>query len=153
MKDSKGNRVPMKYCRPYGKHKVGACCKRGFPKHVFRTRDGKLDEKRVRPRIICPGVARIMKMRCSGRRNMLGAIAGKRRDEYFSGAPPIVAHLFRSNTNLQVLYRLPITEHTHDPDCSSSKCLGQGQKKKMTLAIQRALKQMAGYYGGYISKR
>ena len=45
MKDSKGNEVPMKYCRPYGKQKVGACCKLGFPKYVFRTRDGHVDLK------------------------------------------------------------------------------------------------------------
>jgi hypothetical protein len=152
-KTKEGNDVPMKYCRPYGKHKVGACCKRGFPKHVFRMRNGQVDMQRVRPRVICPGVARNMKLRCSGRRNMLGAIVGRRRDAYFSGTAALKAHLFRSNTNLQVPYRLPITEHTHDTECKSTKCLSQRNVKKMTLATQRAQKAMSGYFGGYIGKR
>jgi hypothetical protein len=153
MKDSKGNEVPMKYCRPYGKQKVGACCKRGFPKYVFRTRDGHVDLKRVRPRVICPGVAKKMKLRCSGRRNMLGAIVGKRQDSYFSGTSPPLAFIFESNTNLQVPYRLPIAESTHDIDCTSSKCLSQKQMRKIAIATQRAQKNIGGYWGGYIAKR
>ena len=63
------------------------------------------------------GVAAELQLKCSGRRNMLGSIIGKRRCSWFAPTSALMAHVFRSNTNLQLNYRLPITAETHDCDC------------------------------------
>ena len=102
-KNKDGERIPMKYCKPRGKFNKKKCCKRGFPKHVFRNKKtGAVDEEKARVCIVCKGVALKMNLKVSGRRNMLGSIAGKRRCEYFSGTSALLALLFRSNTNAQV---------------------------------------------------
>ena len=48
---------------------------------------------------------------------------------------------------------MPLLEATHDPDCTSEKCLSKKVKRRLFLIGQRAVKQMMGYFGGYISKR
>ena len=117
--DKDGQRVPLKYCRPKGKVKKHFFCKSGFPKKVCRTADGKICNHKYRVRVVCKGVAAEMQMKCSGRRNMLGAVLGKRKCEWFSSTSALLAHVFRSNTNLQTNYRLPIITSTHDKDCKS----------------------------------
>ena len=116
-----GSRHPMRYCQTRRKGKSG-CCKAGFPKKVLRDKKGKVRAMKCRVRIVCAGVAQEMDVRTSGRRNMLGAVMGRRQCEWFSGTSAILAHLTRSNTNVQCPYRIPINEHTHDPDCTSKKC-------------------------------
>ena len=74
---------------------------------------------KYRVRAVCAGVAAELGLRTSGRRNVLGAVVGRRRCEWFSGTSAILAHLTRSNTNVQCPYRLPINQHTHDSDCTS----------------------------------
>ena len=83
---------------------------------------------------------------------MLGAIASRRRCSYFSATSAILAHLTGSNTNVQCPYRLPINAHTHDPECRRASCL-RIDKKRLCLIVQRAMKTITGYFGGYISKR
>ena len=89
----------------------------------------------------------------SGRRNMLGSCIGRRRCEWFACTSKILAHLIRSNTNVQCPYRLPLTSVTHDKDCKNKKCLTSTNTRKLTVVTQRAMKTMAGYFGGYISKK
>ena len=84
---------------------------------------------------------------------MLESAAGRRRCEYFSCTAALLAHVCRSNTNLQTNYRLPITEATHDKDCLRESCLRSIGCRKLTLIAQRAMKNMTGYFGGYISKK
>ena len=48
---------------------------------------------------------------------------------------------------------MPLLETTHDPDCTSEKCLSNKVQRRLFLIGQRASKQMMGYFGGYISKR
>ena len=38
-------------------------------------------------------------------------------------------------------------------DCKSEKCLSKRVRRRQFLVGQRAVKQMMGYFGGYISKR
>ena len=153
--DKDNNRVPLKYCRLKQKvRKTAVCkCKAGFPKTVCRTPQGALRQDKYRVRIVCKGVASELQLRCSGRRNMLGAVLGRRRCAWFSGTASLLAHLFRSNTNLQTNYRLPILPSTHDADCKRPGCLKEENLKKLMLIAQRAMKAMSGYFGGYISKK
>ena len=146
-----GRRQPMRYCQSKRRGK-SECCKAGFPKKVIRDKAGKIRQQKNRVRIVCAGVAQEMEIRTSGRRNMLGAVLGRRQCEWFSGTSAILAHLTRSNTNVQCPYRLPINEHTHDPDCDSKKCANMNVKR-LCIIGQRAMKTIAGYFGGYISKR
>ena len=146
-----GSRHPMRYCQTRRKGQSG-CCKAGFPKKVLRDKTGKVRAMKYRVRIVCSGVAQEMDVRTSGRRNMLGAVMGRRQCEWFSGTSAILAHLTRSNTNVQCPYRIPINEHTHDPDCTSKRCANL-DLKKLCLVAQRAMKNISGYFGGYISKR
>ena len=83
-----------------------------------------------RVRVMCCGVARELKFKCSGRRNMLGTVLGPRRCKYFSGTSAILGHVFRSNKKIQLNYRLPINKYTHDPDCHKD-CVSTMQNKKL----------------------
>lgn len=120
-RNKKGEREAPKYCKPKGK----ACkqCKRGFPKKVLCDKFGnpRLDSYRVR--IVCKGVAAEMHLPVSGRRNMLGTVCGKRRCAWFAPTAKIFGHVFRSNTNVQTNYRMPLTAHTHDRDCKKKRML------------------------------
>ena len=149
--NKKGEREAPKYCK--SKAKNCKFCKRGFPKHIARCKDGSMDRHKYRVRVVCRGVAMEMKLAHSGRRNMLGSVLGKRRCAWFASTSSLLSHVFRSNTNLQTNYRIPITKHTHDVDCKRSDCLAAGNARKILLIAQRAMKQMTGYFGGYISKK
>ena len=152
-KDAKGLRQPTKYCQPKGKVKKVRFCKSGFPMHVCHHKDGKLDQSKFRVRVVCKGVAAEMKLKCSGRRNMLGMVLGRRRNRYFSGTSALLAHVFRSNSNVQTNYRLPLNEWTHDRDCKRSTCTSAHNSKRILRIAQNAMKAMTGYFGGYISKK
>ena len=79
-------------------------------------------------------------------------VLGRRRCEWYSGTYSLVAAIFQSNTDVQVPYRAPVNNITHDKDCRNPKCLAD-LSEKMVLVAQKAMKQMTGYFGGYISKR
>ena len=149
--NAKGKREPMKYCRQVKKNMKR--CKRDFPKTVMRDGSGRIRQDRYRTRIVCKGVAAELKLAVSGRRNALGSFAMKRRCEWFSGTSALLAHVARSNTNVQCNYRVPITEKTHDKDCKFGTCTKMMQTRRLAILAQRAMKQMTGYFGGYISKR
>jgi hypothetical protein len=83
-KDAKGVRQPTKYCRLKGNVKKAQFCKQHFPMHVCRKKDGKtLDESKYRVRVVCKGVAAELKLKSSGRRNMLGMVMGRRTAQLF----------------------------------------------------------------------
>ncbi len=47
--------------------------------HVARDKSCQLRDDKYRIRVVCAGVAAELKLKCSGRRNMLGAVLGRRR--------------------------------------------------------------------------
>lgn len=151
-KDAKGVRQPTKYCQPKGRKTKQRICKSGFPMHVCCNRQGQLDHRKYRVRVVCKGVAAEMKMKWSGRRNMMGMMLGRRRSTYFSCTSALLSHVFRSNTNVQTNYRVPITEFTHDADCKRKSCVAPANSRKVLRIAQNAMKAMTGYFGGYISK-
>ena len=54
---------------------------------------------------------------------------------------------------MQCNYRLPINSDTHDSDCKKASCLQEINNRRLTIIAQRAMKQMTGYFGGYMSKK
>ena len=104
------------------------------------------------PKVVCLGNARKHGLRVSGRRNALGSILGRRRCEYASGTMTGFLSLFRHNTHTGPNYRVPLLAKTHDPDCDAD-CLQKNILSKMIACAQRAMRNITGYYSGYISKR
>ena len=124
-----------------------------FGSQSFNASCHVLSKDRQRVLLVCRGVAALLKLKTSGRRNMLGSIAPRRGDAYFASTAALLAIATRSNSNVQIPYRLPITERTHDPDCKLAGCLGSVSSQQLCKIAQRAMKQMSGYFGGYISKK
>jgi len=150
--NDKGERVPLRYCKLKGRSE-GHVCKAGHPKRVLKHRDGKLKREKYRPRVVCQFVAKELGLKTSGRRNAFGSIAGRRQCEWFACTSAILAAVIQSNSNVQCNYRVPITPFTHDEDCMSAQCLEKSNLRRLCIIAQRAMKQMTGYFGGYISKR
>ena len=82
--------------------------------------------------VICKGNARRFGLRPSGRRNALGSILTKRTCKWVSGCSPTMALLFRCNTHTAPNYRVPITEETHDKECTAN-CLAQDKPVVFSL--------------------
>ena len=143
--------MPLKYC--FRKGKKQCTCKADFPKKVLRTKAGNVRPEKYRPRVVCQGVAAEMGLKTSGRRNALGSILGRRRCSWFSGTSALLAIVARSNSNVQCNYRVPLSETTHDKDCVLTQCTEGFSGRSLCVIAQRAMKQMTGYFGGYISKR
>eukprot|EP00973_Karenia_brevis_P071486 9932178-Karenia_brevis.AAC.1 len=76
------------------KSRNGCQCKAGVPR-----------EKLCFPKslVMCRGLANKLKMRVSERRNVYGPILGSRRCMWQSGATPLFAAVFRSNTHTYTL--------------------------------------------------
>ena len=147
-----GERQPPKYCRVKG-WREGHKCKMDFPREIPRQKRGASNKSLIRHRIICLGIAKDLKLRCSGRRNALGSIAGPRRCPWLSGTSALLAKVTKSNTNVQCNYRVPLLDASHDADCTSAKCLSLNMRRRLFILAQRAMNQMTGYFGGYISKK
>ena len=150
-KNKKGKREAPSYCKTKGKSCLQ--CKRGYPKKVLCDKFKKPRPEKYRVRIVCKGVASELQLAVSGRRNMLGSVLGKRRCGWFAATAAILSTLTRSNTNVQTNYRMPLTIHTHDCDCTRKGCMAPEENKKILRLTQRAMSQMSGYFGGYISKK
>ena len=144
--------MPTTYCRPKGR-KTSCTCKVGFPKKVIKDLQGKVRPQTCRIRVVCQGVAGQLDLKTSGQRNALGSFVGKRQCEWFAPTSAVLAQVARSNTNVQCNYRVPITKTTHDKDCPSGNCIGKISARKLCLIAQRAMKQMNGYFGGYMAKK
>ena len=107
-----------------------------------------------RPRVVCPGIAKLLDLPITGRRDMSGAITPSRHDEYCSGTSGVVAAVVESNTDVQCPYRVPLTTETHDKDCTATHCIADSKValKSLCRKVQRTQKNITGYFGGYISK-
>jgi hypothetical protein len=131
-------RLPLKSCRSKRGNKLH--CKAGFPMTKRLT---------LKPKVICRGNCAKFDLKVSGRRNALGQLLSRRRDEYLSGTAPGFAAIFRDNTHTSPNYRVPLLVSTHDPDCKAD-CLTKYTMTRMTAAAQRAQRNTTGYHTGYI---
>ena len=106
---------------------------------------------KYRARIVCSGVAAELDLRASGRRDMLGAVFGRIRREWFSGTSAIVAHLTRSNPNVQRPRRWPVNQRARarDPDCARKSC-AKIDVKKLRIIAPLAVKTISRYFGGHV---
>ena len=84
---------------------------------------------------------------------MLGAIKGRRNDEWLNGSHPALLVSLRCNSDVQVPYRFPITAHTHANElCSLSECCGDDDAA-IVFAAQVAQDSQCGYACDYGNKR
>ena len=142
-----GKRVPLNYCAMKKKGKKHLC-KSDFP----------LTKKCMsRAKVVCPCVAKKHHLKTSGRKNMLGTISGKRRCPWFSGTNSLCAAILRSNTHFLPNFRIPLTEKTTECEGACLNKAGELDRRKyiqmLCLLTQRAMKQMTGYFSGYICKK
>ena len=88
-------------------------CKHGFPKTLQMSKES---------RVVCPVLARKLKLRAKGRRNDLGSVLGKRSDAFLCGTASMLTAALRYNSNTQPGLCLPLIPDVHDP---SRPCLGK----------------------------
>jgi len=144
-----GERRPLNYCALKQKGKKHLC-RSDFPLHD-KVKFGN------KARIVCPCVAKKLHLKAKGRKNMLGTVAGKRRCPWLSGTNALTAVLLRSNTHFAPNFRIPLTAQS--TECGGA-CLGkslsenpQEHLRRLITITQRAMKQMTGYFSGYICKK
>ena len=144
-----GERRPLNYCALKQKGKKHLC-RSDFPLHE-KVKFGK------KARIVCPCVAKKLHLKAKGRKNMLGTVAGRRRCPWLSGTNALTAILLRSNTHFAPNFRIPLTAQT--TECGGA-CLGKNlfenpreHLRRLITITQRAMKQMTGYFSGYICKK
>ena len=77
--DKNGTDFPMKYCRVRVKNTWSCNCKLQFSGHVPIVHDV-IQKDKLRHRVVCLGIAKSLGLRCSGRRNALDSVLGKRLD-------------------------------------------------------------------------
>jgi hypothetical protein len=140
-------RVPLTACKAVRKAKgikKDRPCKHSFPKteQLFR-----------RATVLCKGIAKKHTLNTTGRRGVLGLVAGPRDDEWLSGTALGFTSLLRCNTNTTPNFRLPITLLTHDDDCKR-RCVSHQEKtlRRICMLLQLAQTRTTGYFTGYSTK-
>ena len=107
------------------------------------------------PLLVCKGIAKKFKLRCSGFRNWLGQTLLMRNEAWVNGTMlGLCIALAGSNSDVRPNDRLPILDCTHEAECGKKRCLGsKGHLKKSTRVTQRTQSVINGYFGGYVGKR
>jgi hypothetical protein len=104
------------------------------------------------PLLICKGLAKRFKLRCSGMRNLLGQMLPMRNEEWVNGTMPALCVAFAgSNSDVKPNDRLPVLAVTHEKVCKKN-CIRNVHLKKATRNTQRT-QSVCGYFGGYLGKR
>ena len=152
-REEDGHRVPHPYCRKKGRNMKKKKGKRekGYNDEVCKQDYPATNRLNLVPRVIRPGVATQQTLAVKGRRNALRLLLGIRRCKWFSGTSPMYADAMRSNSHTAPNFRIPLTEATHESSCKS-RCTAVSDKRLCQIA-QRAMRQMTGYFSGYICKR
>ena len=140
-------RVPLRGCTL----KRGHGCKYGFPwNHYEHVKDTCAT--------VCEGVAKLFDVNVTGRRSWLGQVEGPLHHPYLRPTHPLLALDARCNTDVMVLYRLPIIPETHSNLCpEKAKCCSIFQEKEAMKRLQRQIETLqndiVGYTTDYVSKR
>jgi hypothetical protein len=108
-------RVIPHACRPVGrKNKIE--CKHGAPWVEKLNYEG--------PLLICKKIAKRRNLRCSGNRNVLGTILGRRNDEWLNGTSHALCVGFAgSNSDVSPCDHVPITARTHEDSVCKGNCI------------------------------
>ena len=145
--------VPFKACKvkQRGKGKKWNCliCKAGFPKNKLIVSSNQ---------VLCRALAKKHGLRCSGRRNQLGSMLGKRSCEWQSGTLPVFAVLFRSNSHTLPNCRAPLLDITHEDSLCKNKACKETLRlpsmlKSLAKLAQRVCRECTGYHSGYTFKK
>ena len=91
----------------------------------------------------------------TGQRNALGSLHGPRNCGWLNGTHPLLTSLLRCNSDVQVLYRLPICPETHSKFCATpDACLNELATSNTTIeiALQLAQDSAIGYFSDYVAK-
>ena len=141
-----GKRVIPNACR--SKTKATEC------KHEAPWTNRMSPEWMKEPLLICRGLAKKFKLKCSGARNWFGQMLPLRNDPWVNGTmPALCLALAGSNSDVKPNDRLPVMAETHEA-CCRKRCLGRkGVIQRTARTAQRAQSVTTGYFGGYVGKR
>ena len=101
--------------------------------------------------VLCAGWLEELALPSSGRRNLLGSFFGPTSHEYLNPTHPGLLATLRTNTDVQLPYRLPINEQTCT--CETGVCGESANDRDIIVAAQVAQDAQAGYACDYCSKR
>ena len=155
--DDKGARVPLTHCRRPDKP---TACKSDFPRDRWLCSD---------PVIVCKGLADVFGLASTGRRSKLGTLHGPVNHAWLNGTHPALLAAVRTNCDVQLPWRFPITEGTHSGMCPNFTYRGEGdedvegadvacisspaERAATIQAAQVAQDAQAGYICDYCCKR
>ena len=143
--DDDSHRKPQPYCQL--KNQPGECRSR-YPRVSELTHT--MNHKCA---VACYGIAEIMKLRTSGKKNMLGAIVGSRNDPWVNGTHPALLYCLRCNSDTLLTYRLPLLPEMHSEFCTKPMCLKSGSLDEVNACASRCQNDTVGYCSSYVSKR
>ena len=139
--DSKGVRQPLNHCRD---PKDPTKCKAHFPREKWMTDKAYL---------ACPGLAKKNDMPHKGKKSMVGMPWGPCNDPNLNGNHPALLAGLRCNGDVQLPYRFPITEDTHEQQLCTQNCDQEMPLRKLVLEAQTNQAAQAGYACDYQNKR
>ena len=139
--DAQGVRRPLEHCKD---PKNPEACKAGFPRDSWLT-----DELLL----ICPGLAEDRDMPYTGKRTMVGLLWGPCNDPNLNGNHPALLASARCNGDVQLPYRFPITEDTHNHWVCDHGCDEKMPVWQLVQAAEAAQRAQAGYACDYQNKR
>ena len=142
--DPEGPRKPMASCINKSHPKE---CKSRFPRD-------KETEVLNQPTVVCTGISKMLGLRISGKKGMMGSVVGPRNDPWLNGTHPALMYDLQCNSDTLLTYRLPVIPETHSVYCNSrDECLCEEHLQKGVIAALRAQRDQAGYVTDYASKR
>ena len=139
--DREGVRRPLNHCRD---SKDPSKCKSHFPRNSWLTPSSLL---------ICPGIAEDRKMPCKGKKSMVGLVWGPCNEANLNGNHPALLAALRCNGDVQLPFRFPITETTHNHFACKHKCHDKMPIWELTKQAQVNQAAQAGYQSDYQNKR
>ena len=138
----KGERKLLEHCR---RSDDPSKCKGDFPRDEWLLPETS---------ILCPGLLAAHNMPSSGRRNKLGCIQALSNHGCLNAShPALMAADGSFNTDVQIPWRLPITERTHNHSLCQQACIDADTHATMVIAAAKCQAAQAGYACDYATKR
>jgi hypothetical protein len=141
------SRKPLPQCTS---HHDRTKCKANFPKQHARPESPNLRDESA---VVCDGLGPVLGIRTTGKPSFLGTVMGPINQEYLNGTHKALLLCVPCNTDVSCHYRIPLTQETHSPLCTSLGCTSEDAMDKMTVMAQRQQNDSAGYVCDYASKK
>ena len=137
-----GERQLLQHCR---RTDEPSKCKGDFPRDEWLLPE---------PCVLCPGILADRNMPASGRRNKLGCLQARGNHGCLNASHPALMTAEGSfNTDVQIPWRLPITQATHNTRLCEHPCLETNTASAMVVAAGKCQAAQAGYACDYCNKR